>query len=476
MSNDFKFDTELQSQPNYNHTGIDIRFVNDYSFMTQTYDGSGGYKDGTFLLPYSREAFYEDRKKLSAYRNFLKPIVDAVVDPVFSRVIIRKTNNKLFEAFLNDVDNKGTNINSHVNDAMTLARLHGVVFIVMDNFTDLPQTEEQSIQQRKFPYVKIQPAFCVHSYSTDDFDRLTEITFKNNTTYEDKPAILLTTWDSVNLTKTIVDQIPVAGRKPKVLFMKQYQHNLGVLPVISVYATDNDEILPMPPFYSIARTSYSIFQKDSEIRDQERAQAFSVFYIQTDTENNSFVLGPHNAIVIPASDQINITPGYVSPDPSILAQLGTNTNDLVNSLFTAAEQQGIVGVQKANSGIAASYKFIGINSQLQMTASIAAAYEHSLASLFGRYIGSDFDYEVQYPTTFEPVVSPENIDNVIKMLGMDLPEEIKVEIKSMLVRQFLNHLDYDRLEELTDLIVVEPIEIPEVIPQESQQTEVETAQ
>ena len=431
-----------------------ISSLNKYVFISNAYYAEGGFNDGSYLTPYVRESNFTNRKKISVYRNFLKPILDATVEPVFNKTITRETDNVLFGGFLKDVDVRGNDMNYNSHNCLRNSRLWGVNFTVMDNFKEQPETVNEALYDRKYPYVYTEPAYAVDSYKTDEFGNLTEITFKHNTEWEGKSGILYTTWDDMNTTKkTYVSNKVVAEEVNK--------HGLGVIPVIATYIGDNSQILPTPPLYSIGRLCQSIYDKDSEIRDQERAQAFSVFYIQTDTNTASIEMGAHNAIIIPASDEIKFTPGYTSPEPRILEMLMSNDEKLIASLYELAEQQGIIAVQKANSGIAASYKFISINNQLQTTAKTAVKYEEKLAKLFGLYIGEEVNYEVQYPQTFDPIVSVDNFQNIQSLLNMGLGNDIKLEIKKVLAKQFLNHLDEKRMGELINTIPLENKEIKE---------------
>lgn len=434
------------TQPSWGHSAIDVRNINKYVFVSNTYNGTAGYRDGTYLFPFARESFYEERKKMAFYRNFLKPIIQAVTEPVFTKPVSRETDNAIFEAFLNNVDNRGSQIEANAYNVAVLSRLHGVTFIVMDNYNDLEtMTVNAAIEARRYPYVYIQPAYTVSNHETDDFGKLISITFYHVEKWNDgKDVDVFVTWNDMTRTVEYV-------RKDKVLASETYDHNLGILPVISVYSDTYLDILPDPPVYDIAKLNYAIFNKDSELRDQERAQAFSLLYMQTDTNSNNIAIGPHNVLILPASQDVTIPPGYISPDANIMSMLKENTETLIQSIFSAAQQQGVVAIRET-SGIAEAYKFRAQANQLQKTAFMSEEYENKLAELFSRYIGSQFEYNVSYEKNYDPYYSRVSSEELSKLLTLDLPTEVKNALKKSLVVKTLDHLDDEMLAELMEAI------------------------
>jgi hypothetical protein len=423
---------------------VDIRNVNPYVFMSNSYHGSGGYLDGSYLMSYARESFYSERQKFSFYRNYLKPIINAMVEPIFAKTITRTTSNDLFESFLADVDNRKNNMNKFTENVMILSRLHGVTFVVMDNFNNTMLTRSDAISSRQFPYMYIQPSYNVYSYKVDSFKNLYEITFKTIDIVNGKEYDLYTTWNKDDTIKEWRDG-------DKLIKTEVNYHGLGVLPVISVYSSNTDEILPLPPFYDIAKLNLAVYNKDSEIRDLERTQAFSIFFMQTDTQNNSITLGASNALIIPAGNDITMAPGYISPDPNIMKTLVENSEKLIASIIEASEYNGVTGVKTAKSGIAASYDFISTNNTLLKTCVIASKFEMEVSELFGEYVKEKIDYTVVYPNKFQNYLNKET-KTYLDVLNIDLPDNVKKEIKKVIVSELLEGLNTNELDKLLDEI------------------------
>jgi hypothetical protein len=446
----FEVSKQDVTNPNYNQTQgyIDSNKVNHYLFCSHAYEGSGGFKDGGYLIPFERELFYQKRKTFSAYRNFVKPIVNAMVDPVFSAKIVRNTTNDMFQAFIYDADNRGTDLHYFVKEVAILARLHGVVFVIMDNFSEIPNTREEAINQRKLPYVYIQKAYNVDTFVEDDFGKLISITFKcKSVKVDNKELSVKVTYTQDMIIKSYFDGDKIVSQKPT-------YHGLGKLPVITVYSSMSSDVLPVPPMYDICKLNLCLYNKDSELRDNERAQAFSIFYAQLGNTggNNNIALGPHAMVNLPADPSITIAPGYASPDSSVLSYLTKSAEDFIDNIFRSAEQNGITGLRSSSSGIEAGYKFLSSNNQLKTTSEFCQDFELKLADMFAHYTNENVEYTVSFPKDFNLFYNQMGVDEALKLMSVDLPNEVKLEIKKMIVSRYLNHLDNDTMGRLYEFI------------------------
>lgn len=390
-------------------TYVKVSSVNRYKFMDDAYYSAGGFRDGTYLIPHTREMFYRARRELSAYRNFMRPIIRSLVEPVFEEDVIRKIAGQVvdddtvhpYATFLEDVDNDQTCMNEFSEEVMLQTRLHGVSFVVMDNYPEesQPATAGEATESRIMPYVYKRSAQDVDNWHCNPYGRLVDITFveepviNTNGTVEQR----FRTWTEEYSVLCAKD---ASGKYVEVA--PRSVHGLGVLPVIVLYAQPQrvkSNILVDPPMYDIARMCCVLFNKDSEIRDQERAQAFSNFYMQGDPNGNTSV-GPHNVIFVPM--EATIAPGFASPDSSILAGLVSNAEKLQQSIFQQAEQSGVIGVKSAESGVAAEWHFWSVEGQLQHTAHLAERLEDEIAELYMAYTRTEFEFDVTYPEEYQP--------------------------------------------------------------------------
>lgn len=435
-----------------------IAAVNKYLFMDHAYFGTGGFRDGTYLIPHTRELFYNTRKQISSYKNYVKPILRALVEPVFTEEAPRTLTNKngtpitsptMWGGFLENVDNAGTAMQDFAEKMIGAVRRHGVSFVVMDNFPEelQPAAVEQAISTRTYPYVYQKFAWEVEGYSVDKFGHIREITFRIEDAEENDDVIKqYRKWtDEYSVVLRRNERTGVYEEHGSRLF-----HNLGVVPVIAIYSSlkeDLSEVLVDPPLYDLARLNHMLYNRDSEIRDLERAQAFSILVIQAD-QAGDYTISPYNAIII--STQSTIPPQFISPNPEILTALRENNEALREDLFRIAEQSGVVGVASAKSGIAIQWDFYAHESQLKKTAKLATDMEHSIATLFQLYTGEQFEYTVEYPSDFQPGNVLSVVDTFKKILDLGIPEKFKAVLFEKLARIVMSDMDPVRLQEVVD--------------------------
>lgn len=424
--------------------------LNPYKFMDDAYYGEAGFKDGTYLTPHMREMQYTSRRQLSTYKNFVKPILDAMIDPIFADTIPRNLDqSSLFASFVTDTDNNGTTLDQAVSEIVHMVVRHGQAFVIMDNFTqdDMPATLVEARRDRVFPYILIKSALDVDSSKLDKWGNILSITFLDvKTTVNKKEVQLYRTWTSEYsqvMTKSGETYAPYA---PPVI------HGLGVIPVIPVYKNprrDKTKLCVTPPHYDIARICLAIYNKESEVRDLERAQSFSILCVQTDRGGN-LTIGSKNVLFMPMD--CTIAPMFISPNPSILVGLMVNAEKMRDDMYKLAEQSGVTAVKSESSGVAEAYKFYGHETVLQKMSALAKAVDKAIFDLFCLYTKETPDYEADYPVDFAPGNISVEVDTLDKYLKQDLPPKAKALALQKWTRLILSDQDPDDLQEAIDEI------------------------
>jgi len=367
---------------------------NRYEFVLNSYTGEGGYIDGSYLFPHTRELDFESRRKQSYYKNFVKGILDSIITPVFAQKALRESNNDLFNAFIENVDVNNTHLQDFSQNAITMARLLGNVFIVMDNFSDVPSTKKQAIDERLFPYIYMKLPQDVYSFKIDKFNRLTEISFFMEENEDGEREYVY--WDS-----TIYRRYRIHNGEYKTI--TEIEHGFGRIPVIQVNTSETKEILPQPPLYDLCRVALTIYNQDSEQRDLERIQSFSVLVVPGTQPDQNVEIGSHNLIFI--ENDASQSPKYIAPDPQVLSTVRTSSEHNVQALIKIANVLGASAVDTGNStksGVAMSYSFLGSNYQLMRTAGMATDLEDDIAELFSLFIGEEVEYKVMYKSEYTP--------------------------------------------------------------------------
>jgi len=430
--------------------------LNVYDFMSYSYHGTEGYIDGSFLVPHSREIFYDGRRELAFYKNYVKPVVRAMIDPVFNSEISREVSQNgkakpeglMVHGFIDNCDNAGSNLHQFMDTVVTTGQLHGVVFVIVDNFPkeEHPANTKEAIENRKFPYLYMKKASQVHKWKMDKFGNLEWIMFcekdeiaKNTVTGVAEKQKRYLKIDKVNFYK-----MGKSAKGDGEVEIEARPHEIGRMPVISCYFTDRTDIetpLVHPPHYDIARINHQIFNKDSEIRDQERAQGFSILYVQSD-QPGDFNVGTHNLLNIPMDSKF--PPGFASPDPNILKGLMENGKELREDLLRIAGQRGIIGVTAAKSGVAMQWDFRAEEAPLKSTSMKADWLEHEIIKIFQLYTPNEvFEYHAEYPDNFKPINIDENIKVVDSALLMGMPRKAAAILKRMVFKSITKKQDED---------------------------------
>lgn len=455
--------------PNIYNTGkaIDINSVNVYTFMDHAFTGTGGFRNGKYLIPHSREMFFASRMQLAFYKNFVKPIINAMVRPVFSDQVARKviregsTDEKprpdtesLFNDFIWDCDNAGTYLQSYTHKTITKCRLHGLVFTVVDNFPQdqQPQTTAEAREGRVFPYVYMKAANQVKRWTLDKFGNIETIMFRdvdiirrNERTGKDEVVETWREWDSMKSVQYIKTEDKDGAESFQEV--ETVEHGLGVVPVIVSYSLDRQDLNHLmvdPPAYDIARLNHTIFNTDSEIRELERSQGFAVFYIQSDTQSPTFTSGPWNVLWVPTT--ATMPPGFAAPDANIQKNLMEHQGNLREDLFRIAEQNGVIGVQSSKSGIALQWEFFAHESVLKKTSMLATELEEKISEIFKLYTGETFTYLVDYPDSFQPNDKLGELKQLDQLQLMEMPAKATAMIKEKAFRVMFADEDPDKIE------------------------------
>jgi len=495
-----KFDsgaTDGDPSPANTNQYTDFTTMNQYAFLDSAYYGTEGFKDGSFLIPHTREMFYPSRRKLSFYTNYTRPVIRALVEPVFVEPAPRKVTDDndneadglMVSTFIADCDNDGVPLQGFTEQISTKARLHGISFAVMDNFPEgeQPQTTKEAIDNRIMPYLIHKNAQEMIAGMTNDFGRTVEILFAEPPKvwsngqktprarkWTDEYSVVL---ELKRSTTTNIKGYDAVGGKAWIEAGPRVYHDLGVLPVVILYSVPKrkkQDILVDSPMYPIARTNAVIFNKDAEIRDSERAQAFANLFIQTD-EGGNMTIGKHNVILV--STEAKFAPGYVSPNPMILEGLVKNNERLRDNLFRQAEQAGVnaLGVSSQSSGAALAWKFYSTEAQLKKTSQMATYFEQAVMGLFRLYTGEDFVYTVSYPKSFQPGDRKQEVLIYKEVLALNPPLAMKQKIFEKVTRLLFTEESPSEVQKIVDEIyaVAEVDELVKAIEDKTGVVEVE---
>ena len=328
-----------------------------YTLLHDAYYGDGQFKRGGALVRHTRESpeNFRKRKKLAYYLNYTGPIVNASVDPIFRNEIKREYNDTAkFKVFLDDADRTGTDLQNYIRRLAVMAKLYGVVYVIVNNETEIGETVQDSLNKRALPYLAhVLPAEVTH-WRFDERGRMTEFGYKNTVKdAEDKAKTRYYTWTQTSWA--------VADENMQII--RQGQHALGRLPVVQYFGRSSDpmDVLPPPEFLSVAQTNYHVYQLCSWHTQILQNQTFNILTMPH-TGASELTIGTNNVLTYPPESAH--PPAYIAPDAAPAQVLTEQIDRLIREMYRMSGIDSVIGVQSAKSGVARQWDFERTNQRL----------------------------------------------------------------------------------------------------------------
>jgi hypothetical protein len=383
---------------------VKIYEVDDYEFMQNAYKGAGGFKTGEYLIPHPRETVdkFERRKNMAYYLNYVKTVVDSHVNPVFRKNPERMwgVNNEggptpLFDKFMEDTDTAGTSIDRFMKRAAKEAKKHGIVFIVVDNFSQQPDLQVDAIDQRILPYAYLVPKKNVVEYKTDGAGKITMIKYAEVTETSSGKDNKVTYWKWTAET----------WEKSAEGDTQTGTNVLGKIPVVPLFSGDHDtgELNPDSEFYSIARTNAALFNLCSWIDEMLQNQGFAILTYPVGTSQQAedlkeIIVGTEN--VLGFDGTLSNAPSFIAPPGEMATALQSERSNLIQEIYRMAILSHVTGVAEQKSGVAKAWDFETTNMVLSDFAQNCEQAERQVAELVALYAGEDAKFSTAYSRDF----------------------------------------------------------------------------
>jgi hypothetical protein len=353
------------------------------------------------------------------------------------------------QEFIKNCDNRGTPLQTMMRYSATEMRKHSNYFLIVDNLPAdaMPETDEEAVQTRAIPYIYRKRPQDVVNFDIDRFGRAESITFSNGTYRngdEDAPKYL-----TINKAEFIEhSEFTAKDGKKSYAELSRTAHPLGKLPVVIMQDSlpDAGSLLANQKLYGLMRICHAVFNKDSEMREIERKQEFSMAVFYTDNPT-SLSTGTGNAIMLGREDK---SPHFLEPNAGILAGLLETRTALREDLYRVAEQNGVVGIQSAKSGTAMAFEFMARDSILRETAELCETAEEKIAELFFLWIGEPYDYEVHYNEDYTPADDATTLKWIDLAMMSDMPDSVKAQIVQLIARKINPKMSDDDIDGIVD--------------------------
>lgn len=423
------------------------------ALVRNAFYGTGGFNDGSYIEKYDRETLenYAVRKKLAYYFNYTKPMVEGAIDPVFREYPTRiaQKDNDLWNAFLLDVDGKGTPIDNFMADVALDAKLDGSIFIVVDNSADeIAETMQDAIKNRQYPYLYVLNAGDVSNYTLNRHGQLIliEYSIKYYVVKDGISKLVTENWKWTETEWRVVrdglEQIGV--------------NKIGKVPVVPLVGAktsrrSNDPLKPVSDFLQIAKANRAIYNACSELRQRNRTQAFSMLTYPVPEQEDpkkykELVAGHSNALLYKG----NSAPSWITPDQAPSDMLRDEITMLIEGIYRMAERSSVTGVQAQTSGIAKEWDNFTRMQSISAFSKVCEQAEQNIAEIFGLYIGTDLDVDIRYAKDFGITDTKAELEKITDALAMQIGGLFDREAKKQAARLVLKDLDDDDIKAVVD--------------------------
>ena len=436
--------------------------VDKYELLDNAYRASGGFEDGSYLIPYPSERAekYLRRKHMAYYINYVKPVVDAHINPVFKNPPTREGMSSTFQQFVNDVDGNGTTLTRFMKKASIRAKLHGVEFIVVD-MEQLNEgtllTQKQMIDNRVYPYLYLVSPKQVQNYYTDKFGRLISITYTVQNTALDndgnvKQITEVWTWTKDKCRREINSKVVDMPNK------------LGIIPIIPLYGAtnDTDDLLVQPDVLSIGKVAFAIFNGCSELRELHRRQAFSILTYplheedEYDIGQDPIQLGTSDCLLYRADT--NCRPEFITPPTSSSDVILNEINFCIKEIYRMANMRMITGVSQYNvSASAKQQDSENLYREIDEMAQNVQETEYKIAQVFARYLNESMEnFVVVYTPEYGIADITETLNSATTALTMNICKDFNEEVKKQVIKTVLSDVDSRIVSDILEKFKSEP--------------------
>ena len=437
----------LAQHPSY------VGLCNVWKFLRWAYRGGFNYKNQNdaagepVFVPHEREQQggtttepgLKRRKRLSVYKNYVRPIVDRFNDFVFREAgIVRDTTTGGgWIEWTADVDNLGTPIAKFMRSQMRHAQVLGRQFIVART-TRTSEAGELTAAQAEAAGFRL---WLERVFPVDvlDWRRSRGSIREALIQYDDGTAVLYRMDDFVELTIGEAGTVTVVGQPTP--------HNFGRLPVIEVAPFDETK----SQVEDIAELNKQLLNLDSLLRSELYANHFTQF-VMTGVDASQVQkaeLGTFNLLCIPSP---NANMSAMGSDTSQAAGIREAIRDDVREIYKLA---GLVSgdaeeTGAAESGVALAWKFHEVESKLGAIADEAERVETLIGELWTAGVGSNTSPKApDYPEKFDVPDLAAEIDRSLSILeSPKIPPTAKVEEMNRLRDTLYPELDAAKRDEI----------------------------
>jgi hypothetical protein len=397
-------------------------------FLLASYEGSGGFKTGDYLVRHVREQDDEflRRKQLAIYPNYCRKIVDVYGGYLWKVPPNRTGLNDVYSAFLKNADGIGTDLDNVLANYQRLANILGTVYIIVDK----SPTKATSKADETLPYLTVRFHTQLTNETKDSFGQWKSVTFSETINNETRYRTFTETSWSLSAGE---DLVGVASG----------EHGLGRVPIIQLHAMPKLRLMDSKStsfFSDLSALNWSLFNLHSELRALLRDQTFAILTLPASSKEDraalsNLTIGTQNGLVYnPANSGV---PAFIAPPPDSIESYRKYIADTVGDIYRSANLEFVGGVQA--SGVALAFHFEEANAAMTTINNETRRAEMEIKDLVARYQKTADEGSVIYNKNFNLIDLAKTLDVAMTAVNMQLGGEFDREIKKRVARNILGN-------------------------------------
>lgn len=426
---------------------IDVTKHSEYALLRDAYRGAGGFKSGTYLVPHSREQQedWDDRRIVSYFLNYTKPVIDSHVNPIFRKSIQREGTGAMYDALSLSVDGGGTSIGRFMRRAAMFAKRDSLHFVSVSAPPTAPATVAEAMRG-SLPWAYHITTDSVTDIQRDQWGRVASLswTFMHNDTQLTR-TVNGTGWSTADSFGHQIIGDEFAG---------EWKEKLPFAPVVVIAPNgwDEDEIKPTPEFLAIARANHRIFNLCSELDELIRNTAFPILTYPAKSVSD-LTIGTNNAMGYDPS--YSHEPAWIAPPAGPADVIEKRIAELVREIYRMAQLSHAIATSNGTtnqSGVAKMLDREGLDSVLSDFAHDLEQAERQLWTLLSWISGTEIPVSVSYPQQFTIGDAEPELAVIASALQIGAGAQFAASARKRMVRVVLSNADEEDLRAIDDEI------------------------
>ena len=444
--------------------------IDKLTLLKDAYNGTGGFEDGSYLFQHKRETSdsFTTRKSACYYLNYMQPVVNSHVTPIFRKEPARDTSDAMLQLYLANVDTKGTPMTDFMKSAGFASKLMGTCAIVTDNMSSdkMSSTVADAQKNRQCPYSYVVTKDNFVKWKLDRFGNLLYFVYKEPLDDPNDAQVDITqvaqsvkqdsTSDSDNYQYHIWTQNDWAITDKDGGIISQGTHGLGRVPVTLL---QGKPALPSviditSEFFQIARTNLRLFNLCSELDELLRGQAFSIL-VYPSKDPGALTVGVNNALGFDGTES-RFAPTFITPNAGPSEWMMSHIDRLIQEMYRMAMLTHLTtGTSEARTGAAKSWDFDATNKVLADFAQRCYYAEMDVARTFFLWMKKDItnlEYQVNYSNDFSISNTSQELTEAAQALKLQIGGQFDVEVRKKTARSVLRDVPGADLQAVLDEI------------------------